>query len=210
VVLKSEFGYAGKGVRLCANSAEASKAFSDLSAAGQHPRIVVQQFVRGTLGMVAAVAVDGKVLECVTAMKVHSYPGETSPCSVVKFIESEEMQGCLARLIQEYGFTGFCSGDFIIEGGTQSAYLLEFNPRPVPLCNIAELSGRSLCLALHSHFSGAGYQRIAPQTDHGTVALFPNEWARDPQSHYLHSAYHDVPWDDPSLLKTIIDSCSWT
>ncbi len=28
-----------------------------------------------------------------------------------------------------------------------------------------------------------------------TVALFPNEWLRDPHSQYLTQGYHDVPWD---------------
>jgi hypothetical protein len=210
VVLKSEFGHAGKGVRIGANRAEATQAFNELTSSGHHPRIFVQQFVQGALGMGAAVAVDGTVLECVSALKVHCYPSETSPCSVMKFIENEDIEASLALLIKAYGFTGFCSGDFMIESGTNSAYLLEFNPRPVPLSNFSGLSGRSLCRALYCYFSGAAYQRNAPRIDHGTVALFPNEWARDPQSRLLQDAYHDVPWDDPSLLKTIIDSCRWT
>lgn len=39
---------------------------------------------------------------------------------------------------------------------------------------------------------------------HEFVAHFPNEWRRDPQSPYLREAYHDVPWDDPPLLKKLI------
>ena len=36
-----------------------------------------------------------------------------------------------------------------------------------------------------------------------TVALFPNEWARDPTSPYLTEAFHDVPDDDPALLQAL-------
>ena len=37
-------------------------------------------------------------------------------------------------------------------------------------------------------------------------ALFPQEWLRDPQSKYLTTnALHDVPWDDPQLLKGYVD-----
>ena len=32
------------------------------------------------------------------------------------------------------------------------------------------------------------------------IALFPNEWMRDPHSPFLRSAYHDVPFDDPALI----------
>jgi hypothetical protein len=36
------------------------------------------------------------------------------------------------------------------------------------------------------------------------IALFPQEWLRDPKSPHLASAYHDVPWDDPALLHALI------
>jgi len=38
-----------------------------------------------------------------------------------------------------------------------------------------------------------------------TVALFPNEWLRDPHSRYLTHGHHDVPWDDPALLKAYVN-----
>ena len=37
-----------------------------------------------------------------------------------------------------------------------------------------------------------------------TVALFPQEWARNAESPYLTNAYHDVPWDDPDLLEASV------
>jgi hypothetical protein len=33
------------------------------------------------------------------------------------------------------------------------------------------------------------------------VAIFPREWQRDPVSPYLKSAHHDVPWDDPAVVR---------
>ena len=38
------------------------------------------------------------------------------------------------------------------------------------------------------------------------VAFFPAEWQRDAQSPYLLSGYHNVPWDDPAVLKHCFDS----
>jgi hypothetical protein len=35
------------------------------------------------------------------------------------------------------------------------------------------------------------------------VALFPNEWVRDPESSYLRTAFHDVPQDDPSVVAAM-------
>jgi hypothetical protein len=37
-----------------------------------------------------------------------------------------------------------------------------------------------------------------------TVAFFPSEWRRDPESPYLVDGYHDVPWDDPALLRACL------
>jgi hypothetical protein len=47
--------------------------------------------------------------------------------------------------------------------------------------------------------------RPAPKvTDDDTIALFPQEWIRDPASAFLQSAYHDVPWDKPELIRACV------
>jgi hypothetical protein len=38
-------------------------------------------------------------------------------------------------------------------------------------------------------------------TENNTIALFPQEWKRDPESPFLSSAYHDVPWDEPAVVS---------
>jgi hypothetical protein len=39
-----------------------------------------------------------------------------------------------------------------------------------------------------------------------TLALFPGELLRDPESRFLTEAYHDIPIDDLSLLKILGNS----
>jgi hypothetical protein len=54
----------------------------------------------------------------------------------------------------------------------------------------------------------AGNIPEAPQAINGeaaTVALFPQEWRRQSASPALTQIYHDAPWDDPRLLKAMID-----
>ena len=41
-------------------------------------------------------------------------------------------------------------------------------------------------------------------TEKDTIALFPQEWLRDPASTFLTSAYHDVPWEEPELLRACV------
>jgi hypothetical protein len=41
-------------------------------------------------------------------------------------------------------------------------------------------------------------------TDNDTIALFPQEWIRDPASSFLRSAYHDIPWEEPELIRDCV------
>lgn len=205
LVLKGEFGFAGNEVRMCSTPDEVAAAYRSLSR-GDNQRIVAQQYIRGAVAMQTALAVSGRVLESMTMLKERTHPQPAGPSSVIRFLENEESERATSLLIEKYGYTGFGSADFIIENDTQSAYLLEFNPRPVPACTLGWLFGRDLCRALWCHLSGIPYQRKPAAGGHQTVALFPNEWLRDPQSPFLSEAYHDVPWDDPLLLKALVQA----
>jgi hypothetical protein len=33
---------------------------------------------------------------------------------------------------------------------------------------------------------------------------FPQEWLRDPRSHYLRDHPVDVPWDEPELIRAML------
>jgi len=53
---------------------------------------------------------------------------------------------------------------------------------------------------LYAALSGEPVKTSPTVTENDTIALFPQEWTRDPASPFLQSAYHDVPWDEPGLL----------
>ena len=61
--------------------------------------------------------------------------------------------------------------------------------------------GRDLPAALFSVLTGKSLQASAPVTENDTIALFPQEWKRDPESSFLLSAYHDVPWEEPGIVN---------
>jgi hypothetical protein len=37
------------------------------------------------------------------------------------------------------------------------------------------------------------------------IALFPNEITRSPSSDYLLSCQHDVPWEEPDLVRGVLN-----
>lgn len=207
LVLKGEHGFAGQQVRICRDPQELLWAYQDLHRADPGKHIDAQQYVRGTVAMCAGVAKDGSLLDSVFAFKRNTHPGATGPCSVFEFADDARAAFMLAALVHQLGFTGLCSIDLMKEEGTGNLFVLELNPRPVPLSSLGHLVGHDLCGALARAF-GSQHADAQLDADHRPqfVALFPNEWTRNPDSLWLHIAHHDVPWDDPPLLKAIIAS----
>jgi len=81
------------------------------------------------------------------------------------------------------------------------AYLIEMNPRTTQVGHLAMGPGRDLSAAMYAAVSGEAVQPSSPVTEKDIIALFPQEWIRDAASPYLRSAYHDVPWEAPELVR---------
>ena len=89
----------------------------------------------------------------------------------------------------------------MLETGTENANLIEINPRSTQVGHLSLGPGRDLPAALYAVLSEKAEQAAPKVTEKDTIALFPQEWIRDPQSAFLKSAFHDVPWE-----RTRIDS----
>jgi len=201
VVLKADTGFSGLTVRVCHDAHALQLGWAELIALKQQAP-ALQAYLQGSVAMCAGVAVDGVLLGSVNAVKLQTYPKPTSPCSVHRHYHDPAMSDALARLVQDLRFTGFCAADFIIDAETRKAHFIEFNPRPTPLTAQAGLYGHDLTAAWIRHMNAE--LRVGPTAASvETVALFPNEWARDPNSPYLAEAFHDVPDDDPALLQAL-------
>src|SRR5262249_53298322 len=98
------------------------------------------------------------------------------------------------------GFIGF---DFILDSSGQ-AWIIEMNPRVTPICQLSLADGTNLTATLYAHMVG----RVPlPETTSFTpelIALFPDEVLRLPSSEYLQWCRHDVPWDEPELVCTLL------
>jgi hypothetical protein len=161
------------------------------------------RFVPGMVAMRAVAAWRGEVVAGLSTVRELVHP-PLGPATLVRRIEHAEMDATARALVRRWGASGFLSFDFIIGAQDGQAYLLECNPRPVPITHLgAPVLGVDLCAALAAAMQG----RPAPAPEsahHERVALFPQEWRRDPSSPWLREVYHDVPWDDPPLLRWLI------
>jgi len=218
VVLKKGIGFAAQGVKICKDSQELAKFLSlplfakpsafktlvrrwlgrDTSWIPNSHALMVQQFVHGTPAVYTLVALSGQILTGFAGIKEGvSLTGQTTR---LRAVQHEGIAKAAARLMAKFSYTGFADLEFILDGDTP--YLLECNPRPTPVSPFGKYVGSDLCQALLAGLTAQSYS--PPTLQERTIVLFPQEWLRDPQSAYLSAAEHDIPWDDPELMRSYI------
>jgi hypothetical protein len=227
LVLKRSFGLAGKYVRICPNPAEAETAWSRLqpppisllkqmsvwrekirgrvmddSWLPASRGIIASKFIAGQPAMAQAVALDGRTLGILTAVAEENFPKTVNPASVVRFIHHAEMRSAAEKLIAHWKLSGFIAFDFVLDAENR-AWLLECNPRQIAIAHLGAMAGEDLCRLFYAARTGTpppmgkGFQDIS-------VAHFPMEQRRDPDSQWLRRAYHDVPGEDPDLVAALL------
>ncbi len=114
------------------------------------------------------------------------------------------MRATTETLLSKLGYSGFASLDFMLDREGHS-YLIELNPRPTPIAHMGERIGCCPCRHLHASLTGQPSKAGEPQGLPSRVALFPQEWVRDQNSHHLESGvFHDVLWDEPDLFEAYL------
>jgi biotin carboxylase len=206
LVLKEEESQAGFGVFICNSEAELKLA---LLRSSQNPAVfsaglLGQSFVEGRTAMRVVVALRGRVLGGLSAIKLETWPRSTGPSTCVELIEHPEMKASAAAMIEALGYSGFASFDFMLDGQGR-AYLIELNPRPTPITHLGERFGSCLCRHLYGALTGSATSLGEPQGLPSKVVLFPQEWVRDQRSpHLVPDVFHDVPWDEPDLVEAYV------
>jgi hypothetical protein len=119
----------------------------------------------------------------------------------LRLIENPEMSAAAEKMVRRLKLSGLHGFDFMLESHTGNAHLIEINPRATQVGHLTLGPGRDLPAALYAALSGEGLRPAPKVTENDMIALFPQEWMRDPESAFLQSAYHDVPWEEPELLR---------
>ncbi|NUJ79151.1 hypothetical protein HUN39_03725 [Methylocystis sp. FS] len=228
VYVKQSFSWAGMGVIRCETPEDVATAFTSMQ-----PRrgrflytlarrllhrdwypvgsgVDVQQAVDGFPAFFTALAWKGELLAGFASL-VERTSSATGPSCVVRLARHEEMARTSCVLIAATGATGFIGFDFMIEAATGKALFLECNLRPVPVCHLGPRIGVDLCSALADAIRGAATPR-PPADREEIVALFPQEWRRDPAALEDFPGFVDAPLDDPGLLDRMrrgIDKHAW-
>jgi hypothetical protein len=229
VVLKANATSGGDGVKVANTLGEADYAFAKLQAPPpvaraakrallDHDQTLIwpslrrasrtvnaQTFVAGREATSTVFCWNGAVLASLH-FEVVEKASAAGHATVVRLIEHAEMSASVERMVSRLGLSGFCGFDFMLESATGRAHLIEINPRATQVGHLNLGPGRDLSAALHAVLTGQTPRPAPKVTENETIALFPQEWIRDPQSSFLRTAYHDVPWQQPALIRHCVSN----
>ncbi len=226
-VLKADGSWAGFGVRIISEAATAASAYSRMTRPvsarvalresllegnnfefrscfrRERPAMSVQGYIDGWPANIGVACWQGEVLAaiCVEAVATTS---ATGPSTAARIIHNADMIDAATRMVRALGLSGMIGFDFMIEAATGAAYLIEMNPRNTPICALRLGPGRDLAEAIVARIAGRPVRERAPRTDRDIVVFFPDTWEEDPASHFLNSGYHDVPWEQPDLVRVLM------
>jgi hypothetical protein len=226
-VLKANGTSGGVGVRVIDTLEEAERAFRDLQAPPllaraakralvDHDKTLVlpsllrrkytvnaQAYVAGSEANSTIVCWNGAVLASLH-FRVVNKCSAAGPSSVLRLIENPEMSSAIEKMARRLSLSGIHGFDFMLEANTGNAHLIEINPRATQVGHLALGPGRDLPAALYAAVSGEPFHAAQKVTEGDTITLFPQEWMRDPASPFLALGYHDVPWEEPELLRACL------
>lgn len=211
LVLKRRFGFAGEGVAIVADAddlvAQSRMLLGpDPLDLGQRlpQRLLVQAFIPGAYHSQALAVWRGSPLAGFGWERKVATMACKGQTAVLRFVRSLETRDFSEALCKAFGISGFCNVQFVLDCSGQ-AHLLEINRRIVTHMHVGERIGVDLAAALARRRRGLPAATRAPQLTEGqSVAIFPREWLRDPDSPYLRECPADVPWDEPELIKAML------
>ncbi len=211
VIVRPACGSGGAGVARCTDATTVRAAIRALPAAtGWAPpsrmRALVQRFVAGKGMNRPALAWAGREIAAFTRTALERHPAELGAGSVTRYVEQPEIAAMNRTLLAALGATGFVSTQYLIEDATGLPYLIESNRRMTPATPTGRWAGVDLAAALAAVAAGRAWDGPAdlPAGTGRTLALFPQEWLRDPGSRHLRELPTDVPWDDPGLIRAML------
>jgi len=171
----------------------------------RRPVVNAQAFVAGREATSTIACWKGAVLASLH-FEVVNKASSRGHATVVRLIENGEMSTAVEAMTRRLNLSGLYGFDFMLEAETRKAYLIEINPRSTQVGHLSLGPGRDIPAALFAALSGEPLQSAPKVTEKDTIALFPQEWIRDAESPFLRLAYHDVPLEEPELIRDCVSN----
>ena len=211
VIVRPSHGSGGKGSARCDSEAELRSAIRlapspDGLDTGEPQRFVIQRFIDGRVVNRAALAWNGVEIAGFTRGRLETHPGPLGPASVVEFVGLPAVRDANLRLFAALDLHGLAGAQYMIEPDRGAALLIEIHRRMLPATHAGRLVGVDLAAALRACVDGVSWTGPTdlPGGTGRRIALFPQEWYRDPESGWLATLPSDAPWHDPRLFEAML------
>jgi hypothetical protein len=229
LVLKADGWSGGRGTRVAHDAGEALEAFDALTRSrrwgaavkdalregsvlpvyrrlrSEGQVVTLQAFAPGRPVNRAVICSQGKVLAGRTFEAVETMPNNGN-ATVVRPRQIAEIDAAVERCVALLGLSGVVGFDFMYDEVAGAAYLLEVNPRATSACYTAPKGEPNLTGALFAAVTGrpVPQRRSSDANPPPLIALFPQEFERDPHSAYLRNAESQQPLDRPELIEACL------
>jgi hypothetical protein len=145
----------------------------------------------------------GKVLAGISVEAIE-VSDEHGPASVVRIIDHPEMAMAAEHMVKRLHLSGFFGFDFVLDF-VNRAWLLEMNPRVTPICHFSLADGTNLAGSLYAQLKGELPPSRSAPFHRDMIALFPDGIVASQSHKYLESCEVDVPWDEPELVRYVLN-----
>jgi ATP-grasp domain len=168
-------------------------------------KMTIQEFIPGRLATTMFACSRGEVLASST-VEVLVSQGPTGAANIVQVLKNNEIEEAIRLLARELQLSGFHGLDFVLEQDTNAAYLIELNPRATQLGHLNLSAHGDLAGVMAGKLRNEAPNRVASENliEKSAIAFFPYAFKSNPGSVYLHEGYHDVPWDEPALVRELV------
>ena len=161
--------------------------------------VSVQQFIAGKPAASAFAAVGGKLAAHI-AYDVLEAQGTIGPPNIIRRVDCPQIYEAARNAAACFGLTGLHGLDFIRDAAGD-VHLIEINPRATQGGTLAFGAGRDLPSALAAAMFEPVPRGMREAIANDVVAFFPRAWQCEETRDWLGKAHHDIPWDDPAILR---------
>jgi len=163
--------------------------------------VVAQSYIQGYPANCAVFCWRGRVLAGI-GVEVVSTDGLTGPANIVRVVNNPEMMFAAERIASRLDLSGIFGLDFMIDGASRNAYLIEMNPRATPLCHFRLGKGRDMAGALWAQLVTQPIPDVPPATSKDLIAYFPYSAGSNGDS--TESYFLDEPRGEPELAQELV------
>jgi hypothetical protein len=212
LVLKLGVSFGGIGVAICPDRDSLARAFGELRQSSiaelgvDSERLLLEAAIPGTVAYYGLAAWRGALLAGFATERLMANPAPKGPATVIRYHHNRELRDFAAKLVRAFSMSGLLGIECIVHEQTGNPYLIEINRRVTPGHHRGAQFGVDLCAALHAALNGlpSPSRTDLDEAEEGIRCSFPQEWLRDPTSHWLREYPVDAPWDEPEMLAAML------